>query len=231
MADIQKQIQDEQSKTEDCLATCKGVLSHKAQGVSSLAPFVEPVCKRTVTTHKKKVYCASWDSDSLHICTAGQVRRSRLGGIGVLPPVPYRSYRYRPPIFWGGRSSSRGGCQGHHCQSIAWPPPNSVHLQRRYPDVRPCGSQEGNVVITNASTNVIVSKPIKSSFVMQCAITTLQGETRLVACGGMHNVVELHRVTDGTPKQVKTFEGHNGYSAPSPNTLPPRTPRGVSFPL
>ena len=42
MADIQKQIQDEQSKTEDFLATCKGVLSHKAQGVSTLAAAGPP---------------------------------------------------------------------------------------------------------------------------------------------------------------------------------------------
>ena len=52
----------------------KGKMAHKAPGVGNLPAMKQPECKRTVTTHLKKVYCASWNRDSLHMCTAGQVR-------------------------------------------------------------------------------------------------------------------------------------------------------------
>jgi WD40 repeat protein len=68
--------------------------------------------------------------------------------------------------------------------------------------------QEGNVLVTNASTGVIAKMPIKSPFVMQCAYRMDKG---LVACGGMNNLVDLWDVKENQPSLKKSFEGHEGY--------------------
>jgi len=66
--------------------------------------------------------------------------------------------------------------------------------------------QEGNVLVTNASTGVITKLPIKTPFVMQCAMYK-----DLVACGGMKNLIELWSVAESKPTKKKDFEGHEGY--------------------
>jgi len=93
--------------------------------------------KRVVKSHAKKVYCARWKDDSLHIVTAGQ---------------------------------------------------------------------EGNVLITNASTGVIVKMPIVSKFVMQCA-----AYGNLAASGGMSNNIDIWDISETKPVMKKALEGHEGY--------------------
>jgi WD40 repeat protein len=71
-AELKIQVDALKTAVEDKTKELKGKMSHKAAGVSSLPAFKTPECKRTVTTHLKKVYCASWNRDSMHMCTAGQ---------------------------------------------------------------------------------------------------------------------------------------------------------------
>lgn len=132
-----EKLDDLKTKIEAHMNSNKGKLSHQADGVKDLPKIQQPTVMRNITVHPKKVYCAAWDKDSLHICTAGQ---------------------------------------------------------------------EGTVLITNASTQVIKCAPIKCKFVMQC---TMYGD--LVACGGMQNIIEIHKIEGATVTKKKDMEGHEGY--------------------
>jgi len=123
------------AKTEEL----KGLMAHKAKGLADLPKFVVPRAKRKITSHTRKVYCATWDIDSTRIATAGQ---------------------------------------------------------------------EGQVVVTEASKNIILKTPIASPFVMQCAIYQ-----NSVVCGGMKNLIEYHDISDTKPVKKADLEGHEGYIA------------------
>jgi len=71
-AALKVEVDKAKSAVEEKTKDLKGKMANKAAGVGSLPAYKVPECKRTVTTHLKKVYCASWNRDSLHMCTAGQ---------------------------------------------------------------------------------------------------------------------------------------------------------------
>jgi len=134
-----KDMQKKEEELANLTDGWTGILSHKAKGVGDLMKVAVPNPVRTVKSHSKKVYCASWCEDALHIVSC---------------------------------------------------------------------SQDGSVLVTNASSGLITKMPIKSPFVMQCAARLDAG---LVACGGMHNLVEIHNITEHKPVKKKDFEGHEGY--------------------
>lgn len=72
-------------------------------------------------------------------------------------------------------------------------------------------SQDGKLIIWNGnSTNKMHSIPLRSSWVMTCAIE--QGEAKMVACGGLDNLCSIYAVTDQEAVRAsKELAGHDGY--------------------
>ena len=69
------------------------------------------------------------------------------------------------------------------------------------------------MLVNNASLNIAAKAPIKSPFVMQCAMHADDSLNGLVACAGMKNLVEIWGLESSSPLPVKKkdFEGHEGY--------------------
>ncbi len=148
-------MSDQIAQLEEDIATSAkstlGALSHQAPGVKELPKLAQPVCKRVITSHKKKVYCANWCEDSLHIVTAGQ---------------------------------------------------------------------EGNVLITDASLNLIKCKPIVHKFVMQAACHLGHG---IVALGGMNVRSEPRAGLRGASLSSSTATCPHAREAPPTATSASRT--------
>lgn len=72
-------------------------------------------------------------------------------------------------------------------------------------------SQDGKLIIWNGnSTNKVHSIPLRSSWVMTCAIEQANG--KVVACGGLDNLCSIYAVSDNeTVRASKELAGHDGY--------------------
>lgn len=72
-------------------------------------------------------------------------------------------------------------------------------------------SQDGKLIIWNGhTTNKMHSIPLRSSWVMTCAIEQTDG--RFVACGGLDNLCSIYAVTDSEAVRAsKELAGHDGY--------------------
>jgi len=72
-------------------------------------------------------------------------------------------------------------------------------------------SQDGKLIIWNGNTtNKVHSIPLRSSWVMTCAIEQTNG--KFVACGGLDNLCSIYAVTDQeTVRASKELAGHDGY--------------------
>ena len=72
-------------------------------------------------------------------------------------------------------------------------------------------SQDGKLIIWNGhTTNKMHSIPLRSSWVMTCAIE--QNDGRFVACGGLDNLCSIYAVTESeSVRASKELAGHDGY--------------------